>query len=106
MIIADGNFGTVAPPDVVTTDLEAYTKGVLKSREKDWDVMGARRVADLWSGNVAEHGRRPDKGLLRQRAASGDFTNQDAEDSVGAKGAFERVTARTGQALKGFGLVS
>lgn len=42
--------GSAAAPDVITSDLEAYVKGMVKSREKDWDVMGARRVADLWSG--------------------------------------------------------
>ncbi|BEI81264.1 hypothetical protein CcaverHIS002_0204240 [Cutaneotrichosporon cavernicola] len=46
--------GGAAAPDVITSDLEAYVKGVLKSREKDWDVMGARRIADLWSGRAAE----------------------------------------------------
>jgi hypothetical protein len=46
--------GGAAAPDVITSDLEAYVKGVLKSREKDWDIMGARRVAELWSGRVAD----------------------------------------------------
>lgn len=106
MIIAEGDVGPVAPPDVITTDLEPYTKGILKSREKDWDVMGARRIAELWNGNVAEHGRKSlDRGLLRKRTVSKD-TMDDGEDSHGARGTFERVTARTGQAFKGgFGLV-
>lgn len=46
--------GGAAAPDAITSDLEGYVRGVLKSREKDWDIMGARRVAELWSGRVAE----------------------------------------------------
>ncbi|GMK54371.1 hypothetical protein CspeluHIS016_0109570 [Cutaneotrichosporon spelunceum] len=46
--------GSATAPDVITSDLDAYVKGVLKSREKDWDIMGARRIAVLWSGRVAE----------------------------------------------------
>ncbi|WVF69686.1 hypothetical protein IAT40_004465 [Kwoniella sp. CBS 6097] len=54
LIVPEGEVGPVASPDVITTDLEAYIKGILKSREKDWDIMGARRVAELWNGTVAE----------------------------------------------------
>ncbi|TXT11833.1 uncharacterized protein COLE_02243 [Cutaneotrichosporon oleaginosum] len=50
MIVPSG--AGAAAPDVITSDLEAYVKGVLKSREKDWDIMGARRVAELWSGRI------------------------------------------------------
>jgi hypothetical protein len=104
MIIPEGEVGPVAPPDVITSDLDAYTKGILKSREKDWDVMGARRIAGLWNGQV-DLGRRKggEKGTLRKKTGSGVY---DEGESVG-RGAFERVTARTGQAIKGgFGLVS
>ncbi|CAD6576100.1 MAG: hypothetical protein TREMPRED_001578 [Tremellales sp. Tagirdzhanova-0007] len=116
MIVPEGEIGPVAPPDVVTTDLEAYTKGIINSREKDWDVIGARRVAELWNGSLAEQAgarpqRRMDRGLLGRRMVSRELESlEEGEDSHvahGAKGAFERVTARTGQALKGgFGLVS
>jgi hypothetical protein len=111
LIHPEGNVGPVAPPDVITADLEAYTKGILKSREKDWDVMGARRVANLWHGSVAEHGEAGSRsrGILRKRPTRDLLANEEAEDNAGhgARGAFERVTARTGQALKGgFGLVS
>ncbi|WVQ98166.1 hypothetical protein IAU59_005288 [Kwoniella sp. CBS 9459] len=54
LIVPEGDVGPVASPDIITTDLEAYIKGILKSREKDWDIMGARRVAELWNGSVAE----------------------------------------------------
>ena len=100
MILPEGHVGPVAPPDVITADIEAYTKSILKSREKDWGVMGARRVADLWNGNHGSDGRRSDRDLA---------ANEDREDNTahGAMGALGRVTARTGQALKGgFGLVS
>jgi hypothetical protein len=109
MIIPEGEAGPVAAPDIITSDLEAYAKGILKSREKDWDVMGARRIAGLWSGQVDLGKRRgkgsvgkADKGRLRKRTSSG-----VQEDDGATRGAFERVTARTGQAIKdGFGLVS
>jgi len=111
MIIPEGEAGPVAPPDVMTSDLEAYTRGILKSREKDWDIMGARRIAGLWNGQVdlgkrrgSRHGSlgKGDKGILRKKASS----VYDEGDN-GTRGAFERVTARTGQAIKGgFGLVS
>ena len=116
MIIPEGEIGAVAPPDVVTTDLEAYIKGIINSREKDWDVIGARRVAVLWNGSLAEQAgvrpqRRMDRGLLGRKMVSRELESlEEGEDNHmahGAKGAFERVTARTGQALKGgFGLVS
>ncbi len=41
-----------AAPNIITTDLEAYISGILHSRQKDWDAMGARRIAELWSGRV------------------------------------------------------
>ena len=112
MIIPEGELGSVAPPDVITTDLEAYTRGILKSREKDWDVMGARRVAEVWNGQMAEgmHRARFGRAAMRKRTASRDMgKDEDMDDSVGggARGAFEKMTAKTGQALKGgFGLVS
>ncbi|ORY30331.1 hypothetical protein BCR39DRAFT_564873 [Naematelia encephala] len=111
LIVPEGQVGPVAPPDVITTDLEAYTKGILKSREKDWDVMGARRVAELWNGHTAENfgsaKRSHSRGMLRRRTASHDpVGNDDASDGSGPKGAFEKI-ARTGHALRGgFGLVS
>ncbi|KAK8847532.1 hypothetical protein IAR55_005390 [Kwoniella newhampshirensis] len=125
MIIPEGQVGSVAPPDVITTDLEAYTRGILKSREKDWDLMGARRLAELWNGTVAEslersprrrgrptpmsgaNGQRHDRSVLRKRTVSKDFAikEEDGEDNL--KGAIKEISERAGQALKGgFGLVS
>ncbi|WWD21623.1 hypothetical protein CI109_106109 [Kwoniella shandongensis] len=126
MIIPEGEVGPVAPPDVITTDLEAYIRGILKSREKEWDVMGARRLAELWNGTVAEgmehpsrrqgrrrsaggggSGHRHDRGVLKKRTVSKDFAirEEDGEDNL--KGAIKEISGRAGQALKGgFGLVS
>lgn len=99
MIIPEGQVGSVAPPDIITSDLEAYTKGILKSRQKDWDVMGARRVAGLWNGQIVDYGR----GNRGQVLKKGSVREEDGEEMGAAKGAL----AWTGQALKGgFGLVS
>ncbi|WVQ83185.1 hypothetical protein IAT38_005324 [Cryptococcus sp. DSM 104549] len=119
MIIPEGEVGHVAPPDVITSDLEAYTKGILKSREKDWDVMGARRVAELWNGTVgeSEEGRRKkwglggfgskrgnetkEKGVLKKRTQSKDYAikEEDGEDDL--KGTIKDNLGRAGQALRG-----
>lgn len=108
MIIPHGDVGPVAPPDVITTDLEAYIKGILKSREKDWAIMGARRVAQLWNGHMFEQEgkRRHLGGILRRRTASRDVLDDDADDSAHARGrGLKGMTAKTGQAIKGgFGL--
>ncbi|WRT64661.1 uncharacterized protein IL334_001595 [Kwoniella shivajii] len=131
LIVPEGEVGPVAPPDVITTDLEAYIKGVLRSREKDWDIMGARRVAELWNGtladNVEERPRRRGKmaslssstgsntrdhrNVLRKRTQSRDFhigqTGIREDDEGDIKGAIKEISGRAGQAIKGgFGLVS
>ncbi|WVR04726.1 hypothetical protein IAU60_001737 [Kwoniella sp. DSM 27419] len=130
MIIPEGEVGAVAPPDVITTDLEAYIKGILRSREKDWDLIGARRIAELWNGTVAEladdrprrKGRvgsvasvatshRGDRGVLKKRTASRDFgangTFREDEEADNLKDAIKEISGRAGQALKGgFGLVN
>ncbi|WWD07525.1 hypothetical protein V865_005626 [Kwoniella europaea PYCC6329] len=135
LIIPEGEVGPVAPPDVITTDLEAYIKGILRSREKDWDIMGARRVAELWNGTVAEglendkpkrkgrmgsmnsstgSMRDPNRGVLKKRTQSRDFNpygnnagikEDDEGDNI--KDAIKEISGRAGQAIKGgFGLVS
>nr|XP_019008341.1 uncharacterized protein I206_06900 [Kwoniella pini CBS 10737]OCF47122.1 hypothetical protein I206_06900 [Kwoniella pini CBS 10737] len=131
LIIPEGEVGPVAPPDVITTDLEAYIKGILRSREKDWDIMGARRVAELWNGTVAESdtGRRrklngrmgsmnsstgnirdSNRGVLRKKTQSRDFAigqsahlgiKEDDEGDGDFKGAFKEISGRAGQAIKG-----
>ncbi|KAK6903592.1 hypothetical protein I203_107097 [Kwoniella mangroviensis CBS 8507] len=135
LIIPEGEVGPVAPPDVITTDLEAYIKGILRSREKDWDIMGARRVAELWNGTVAEglendkpkrkgrmrsmnsstgSMRDPNRGVLKKRTQSRDFHSYGSnggikEDDEGdnIKDAIKEISGRAGQAIKGgFGLVS
>lgn len=115
MIIQPGEITSVAPPDIITSDLEAYTKGILKSREKDWDVMGARRIAGLWSGHFdklryKQSQRRLDKSGVwrssRQSTMDGQMiaegSHDEAQGASGARGAL----GKAGQALKGgFGLV-
>lgn len=91
----------------MTSDLEAYTKGILKSREKDWDVMGARRIASLWSGqtdlNHRRSHRRMNGGVLRRRTETVD---EAGDGEHGPKGAFGKMTAVTGNAIRGgLGLV-
>ena len=113
LIIPEGEVGPVAPPDIITTDLDAYIKGIIKSREKDWDIMGARRIAHLWSGEVGLK-RKPsnklDRAMMRMRSNSRDVYKSDDGDespSAGHRGAFGKVTAKTGQVIKGgLGLVS
>lgn len=109
MIVPDAGVGSVAGPDVITVDLEAYVKGILKSRERDWDVIGARRVAELWNGHVAEgngHSHHHRGKFFRRRHAKED----QGDEGVGAAaiGAFKGMTkgvqnktAKTGQAVKG-----
>ncbi|WVW78303.1 hypothetical protein I302_100257 [Kwoniella bestiolae CBS 10118] len=130
LIIPEGEVGPVAPPDVITTDLEAYIKGILRSREKDWDIMGARRVAELWNGSVAEgledkpkrkgrmgsmnssNGsmRDPHRGVLKKRTQSRDFAQygiKEDDEGDNIKGAIKEISGRAGQAIKGgFGLVA
>ena len=114
LIIPEGEVGPVAPPDIITTDLNAYIKGILKSREKDWDIMGARRIAHLWSGDVGLK-RKPsnklDRAMMRMRSNSrgAAYKSDDGSESPGAgpRGTFGKVTAKTGQVIKGgLGLVS
>ena len=110
LIIPEGQVGQVAPPDIITTDLNAYIRGIQKSREKDWDIIGARRIALLWSGEVGLH-RKPSNRLdrmMRMRTMSKDASKSDdgSESGGGARGTFGKVTQKTGQVLKGgLGLV-
>ncbi|WVQ75907.1 hypothetical protein IAR50_005542 [Cryptococcus sp. DSM 104548] len=114
LIIPEGDVGSVAPPDVITSDLEAYIKGVLRSREKDWDVMGARRLAELWNGTFGAsiEGRKrrrgsPNMGLagskerhvLRKRTTSRDDAIREEEGDL--RGTFKELSGRAGQALRG-----
>jgi hypothetical protein len=104
-----------AAPDVITTDLEAYRKLIMQSREREWDAMGARRVAELWSGVTAKHG--PDHGnrqhgrlqAFRRRVTKNkDDKDAETDDDTppSAIGAFKGMRDRTGAAIKGgFGLV-
>jgi hypothetical protein len=114
MIVPDGNGNTVAAPDVITTDLEAYRKLSEKAREKEWDTMGARRVAELWSGATADKGPEGDVGrhhgrlqAFRRRVTQTNGIDTDDDNSPSsAIGAFKGMRDRTGAALKGgFGLV-
>lgn len=110
MIIPEAEVGPVAAPDVITTGLEAYIKGVLRSREKDWDVMGARHVAELWNGTIAECGSGRAQPRLRvftrkSRVPMRDLRDEDEEDSSvgGRMGTIRGVSTRAGAKLKGLG---
>lgn len=124
MIIPDDEIGSIAPPDAITTHLEAYIKCILKSKEKEWDVMGARRIAELWNGSLADsvEGRRKrrgtltlslgrggsrerGKGVLRKRTTSRDDTMREEEGDL--KGTIKEISERAGQALRGgMGIIS
>lgn len=110
LIVPDSQVGPAAAPDVITSDLDAYTKGILKTREKDWDTMGARRIADIWSGALVQEGEggrhysRLRAFTRRGRAARSESEEEAAPGAIGAT--FKGMTTRTGAALKGgFGLV-
>ncbi|WVQ91793.1 hypothetical protein IAS59_005596 [Cryptococcus gattii] len=124
MIIPDDEIGNIAPPDAITTHLEAYIKCILKSKEKEWDVMGARRIAELWNGSLADsiEGRRKrrgtltlslgrggsrerEKGVLRKRTTSRDDTMREDEGDL--RGTIKEISERAGQALReGMGIMS
>jgi hypothetical protein len=113
LIIPDEFIGPVASPNAITTSLEAYISGILKSREKDWDTVGARRIAEVWNGRVVSDGLRRKKSgklnkhegaALRKGTMLREFGADDGDDSAtggGARGAFKEMTTRTGQVLKG-----
>ncbi|WVN89342.1 uncharacterized protein L203_104565 [Cryptococcus depauperatus CBS 7841] len=128
MIVPEGEVGMIAPPNVITSDLEAYIRGILRSREKDWDVIGARRVAELWNGTVADSvdgykkrrgmlsfglasrarsgSREREKGVLRRRTTSKDESIQD-DDEGDLRGTIRDLGERAGQAFKeGLGIMS
>ena len=98
--------GHVAPPDVITTDLDAYSRGLHKTKDKDLAILGARRVADLWSGHFIEEGAKKrhklEKVFYKQRQASRLVSEDDGETSGGGpRGALKGIGNRTGQAIKG-----
>lgn len=122
MIIPDDEIGSIAPPDAITTHLEAYIKCILKSKEKEWDVMGARRIAELWNGSLADsvEGRRKrrgtltlslgrggsrerGKGVLRKGTSSRDDTMREEEgrEEGDLRGTIKEISERAGQALRG-----
>lgn len=111
MIVPEGEVGPVAAPDVITTGLEPYVKGVLTSREKDWDVMGARHVAELWNGTVAEcatSGRGHSRlGVFNRRARGPlrDYRDEEDDGSAagGRMGTIRDVSTRAGNKLKDLG---
>jgi hypothetical protein len=103
LIVPDDEVGHSAAPDIITTNLEAYTSGIKRSKEKDWVEMGARRIGDLWKGGgnffEGEAKRGLGLGLLsRKNTVKGDGTEDDSDDGGRTRGAL----ARTGQAFKGF----
>lgn len=128
LITADDQVGSSAAPNIITTDLEAYISGILHSRQKDWDAMGARRIAELWSGRVGTDGQNPRRTGSRQvsrsgtlvkpnhraRVASRDFAKEEeGDDSVGGGGhgavrsALKGMAGKTEQVFsRGLGIVT
>lgn len=99
LITSDTDFANSAPPDVIMTDLVMYTRTIMKSKEKDQILMGAKRIGDLWKGHVFEQEKKRHFGdsLWRSGTIREDATDEDTDDGAKAVGAL----ARTGQALKG-----
>lgn len=98
LITSDTDFGGSAPPDVIMTDLEMYTRSIMKSREKDQVYMGAKRIGDLWKGHIFEQeGKRRFGGVFRSGTIPEGGTDEDTDDGGKSMGPI----ARTGQAIKG-----
>jgi hypothetical protein len=103
LITPDSDIGSIAGPDVITTNLEAYTNGIKSMKEKTWEDMGAKKIGNLWKGKVNSgvgeyEGKRGFGGLIsRKNTIKDDGTEEDSDDHGKGKGAF----ARTGQAFKG-----
>lgn len=103
LIVPDDEVVTVASPNAITSNLDAYIQGVVKTREKDRDVIGARRIGALWTGHLAGtewaspgKGRRFRDGLRRRtRSVSRDF-DDGAESSPPSA-----TTGRAGPSLNG-----
>lgn len=66
MIIFDDEIGSIVFFDVIIIYFEVYIKCILKSKEKEWDVMGVRCIVELWNGSVVDsvEGRRKWCGML------------------------------------------
>lgn len=98
LITSDTDFGGSAPPDVITCDLDMYTRSVMKSRDKDQVLMGAKRIGDLWKGRIFEQeGKRRFGGVFRSGTIREDATDEDTDDGGRSMGPI----ARTGQVFKG-----
>ena len=96
LITPDNEVIPSAPPDVITTNLEAYTNGIKKSKEKDWTEMGAKRIGDLWKGNLGVEEKKG-RGVFRRGTIREEGTEEDSDDNTGARGAL----VKTGKAFKG-----
>jgi hypothetical protein len=97
LITPDNEVIPSAPPDVITTNLEAYTNGIKKSKEKDWIEMGAKRIGDLWKGNLGGEENKKGRGVFRRGTIREEGTEEDSDDNTGARGAL----VKTGKAFKG-----
>jgi hypothetical protein len=109
LIVPDEEVGSSASPDIITTNLDAYIKGVAKIREKEWDTIGSRRIGELWNGKIWEgEGKKRHLNLLGRRSGSKSATVDNYDENEGERGKkpLKDITARTGQVIKdGFGLV-
>lgn len=101
----------VSAPDTITSDIDAYHRLLLKSKEKEWDVMGARPIAELFKGQAPERAMdgEADRYYDPLRAFRRRPIQDDADDdgAVGATmGRVKGMRSKTGAALKGsFALV-
>lgn len=95
-LLSSGN--GLAPPDAILTNLEIYTKGIMRTKDKDWALIGARRIGELWKGSLFEQeSKRGLGGLLGRKPTVREASSEDESDEGGrTKGAL----ARTGQAFK------
>lgn len=98
LITPDADLGGIAPPDILTTNLDAYTKGIQRTKEKDWVLLGARRIGDLWKGTLFEHeGKRGLGGLLNRKSTVRDGGTDDSSDEGSkARGAFQAIKGLVG----------
>jgi hypothetical protein len=88
LIVPDDEVTAVASPNAITSNLEAYVQGVVKTRERDRDIIGARRIGALWTGHLAgtewaSHGkgRRFRDGLRRRTHSISKDQDEGAESS-------------------------
>ena len=61
--------GSIAAPNVITANLDAYIQGILRTSHKDQPELGARRIWVLWSGDVGELAKMTELATAKRAAA-------------------------------------